>query len=98
MTSQVHGILEARGQNQAQQSANRMEDMTKRMKSLTVEMHGIAQKTQKETVSMRIITLVTLFFLPGTFIAVCAGALSGLIMLMAAAECYEHQYRTVDAE
>lgn len=34
------------------------------------EMYEIAQKTQQETVSMRIITLVTLFFLPGTFISV----------------------------
>jgi hypothetical protein len=33
-------------------------------------MHQIAQKTKQETVSMRIITLVTLFFLPGTFISV----------------------------
>jgi hypothetical protein len=33
-------------------------------------MHGIAQQTRREAVSMRIITLVTLFFLPGTFVAV----------------------------
>jgi hypothetical protein len=33
-------------------------------------MHQIAQKTKQETESMRIITLVTLFFLPGTFISV----------------------------
>ena len=33
-------------------------------------MENIAVKTQLETVSMRIITLVTLFFLPGTFISV----------------------------
>ncbi|OJD33251.1 mitosis inhibitor protein kinase swe1 [Diplodia corticola] len=31
-------------------------------------MHAVAQQTQQETVSMRIITLVTLFFLPATFI------------------------------
>jgi ribose/xylose/arabinose/galactoside ABC-type transport system permease subunit len=35
-------------------------------------MHDIARKTKQETVSMRIITLVTLFFLPGTFIGVSA--------------------------
>jgi hypothetical protein len=46
----------------AQESAMNMEDMTK-------QMHVIAQKTKVETVSMRIITLVTLFFLPGTFIS-----------------------------
>jgi len=53
----------------AQQSAENMEWMTK-------DMHIIAQKTQQETVSMRIITLVTLFFLPGTFISVSLLALS----------------------
>lgn len=37
---------------------------------MTNEMSGIARKTKTETVSMKIITLVTLFFLPGTFIAV----------------------------
>lgn len=47
----------------AQQSTENMEVMTK-------DMHIIAQKTKQETVSMRIITLVTLFFLPGTFISV----------------------------
>jgi Mg2+ and Co2+ transporter CorA len=47
----------------AQQSAAKMEVMTERM-------HDIAIKTKQETVSMRIITLVTLFFLPGTFISV----------------------------
>lgn len=47
----------------AQQSAVKMEEMTERM-------HEIAMKTKQETVSMRIITLVTLFFLPGTFISV----------------------------
>lgn len=49
----------------ARRSADNMEDMTRGM-------HDIAQKTQQETVSMRIITLVTLFFLPGTFISVHA--------------------------
>lgn len=36
---------------------------------VTHEMHEIAKKTERETVSMKIITLVTLFFLPGTFIS-----------------------------
>lgn len=34
------------------------------------KMEDIAVKTKQETVSMRIITVVTLFFLPGTFISV----------------------------
>lgn len=48
--------------NRAQESQRQMEDMTRHMSTLT-------EKTQQETVSMRIITLVTLFFLPGTFIS-----------------------------
>jgi hypothetical protein len=43
---------------------------TENMEIMTRDMHEIAQKTKQETVSMRIITLVTLFFLPGTFISV----------------------------
>lgn len=37
------------------------------------KMEDISDKTKLETVSMRIITLVTLFFLPGTFISVSLG-------------------------
>ena len=47
-----------------------MEAMTKDMQNMTKEMHTIAQRTKQETISMKIITLVTLFFLPGTFISV----------------------------
>ncbi|KAL8696542.1 MAG: hypothetical protein Q9224_002740 [Gallowayella concinna] len=42
---------------------------TKKMEKVTHEMREIARETKTETVSMKIITLVTLFFLPGTFIA-----------------------------
>jgi len=51
---------------QAQRSAFGMSVMTESI----VSMHKIAKRTGKETVSMKVITLVTLFFLPGTFIAV----------------------------
>lgn len=47
---------------QAQVSQHNMEQMTK-------QMQDVAIKTEKETISMRIITVVTLFFLPGTFIS-----------------------------
>lgn len=40
---------------------------------MTKEMHNIAVKTQQETVSMRILTLVALAFLPGTFFSVSCG-------------------------
>lgn len=37
---------------------------------MTEDMNDVARKTKIETVSMKFITLVTLFFLPGTFISV----------------------------
>lgn len=37
---------------------------------MTEDMNVIARKTKIETVSMKAITLVTMFFLPGTFISV----------------------------
>ncbi|KAK5626558.1 hypothetical protein RRF57_002273 [Xylaria bambusicola] len=51
-------------------SSARMEMMTKDMHQSTLQMENIAGKTEKETSSMHIITLVTLLFLPGTFVAV----------------------------
>ncbi|KAI0505225.1 hypothetical protein F5B22DRAFT_628666 [Xylaria bambusicola] len=51
-------------------SSVRMEMMTKDMHQSTLQMETIAGKTEKETSSMHIITLVTLLFLPGTFVAV----------------------------
>ena len=40
------------------------------MEQMTSRMEDIALKTEEETVSMRIVTYVTLFFLPGTFVSV----------------------------
>jgi len=40
------------------------------MEVMTDKMQDLAMKTKQETVSMRVITTVTLFFLPATFIAV----------------------------
>ena len=51
---------------------------------MTNDMSEIARKTKTETVSMKIITLVTLFFLPGTFIAVSCSFLFHLVSLVAA--------------
>ncbi|KAL9125736.1 MAG: hypothetical protein Q9217_005107 [Psora testacea] len=42
---------------------------TNNMISMTEDMNDIARKTKIETVSMKVITVVTLFFLPGTFIS-----------------------------
>jgi hypothetical protein len=51
----------------AEASATRMEDMTQDMQKLT-------RKTAVETVLMRIITLVTVLFLPGTFVSTMMSA------------------------
>lgn len=40
------------------------------MEDWTQKMHKIAVRTEQETVSMHIITIFTLIFLPGTFLAV----------------------------
>lgn len=50
--------------------AQRAQNSAARMERMTREMRIIAEKTKKDTVSMKIITWVTLFFLPGTFISV----------------------------
>lgn len=61
---QLHSILEYQNTETNKQS-------TKNMMSMTEDMNDIARKTKIETVSMKVITVVTLFFLPGTFISVC---------------------------
>ena len=61
---QLHSILEYHDTENNKLSAKNMISMTK-------DMNEIARKTKIETVSMKVITLVTLFFLPGTFISVC---------------------------
>lgn len=58
----IHGIIQT-------QNTTKMEFMTANMERMTFNMKEIAEQTQRETVSMKIITLVTLFFLPGTFIS-----------------------------
>ena len=46
------------------------------MMNWTHKMHEIAVKTKQETLSMHVITIFTLIFLPGTFIAVSLWSLS----------------------
>ncbi|KAF3015314.1 hypothetical protein E8E14_009108 [Neopestalotiopsis sp. 37M] len=48
-------------------------ESTDRMEAWTEQMHSIAIKTEQETVSMHVITIFTLLFLPGTFVAVRYG-------------------------
>lgn len=54
------------------QSSIEMEAMTKSSISMTKSMKKVAEKTAIQTSSMHLITLVTLFFLPATFVAVRA--------------------------
>ena len=54
----------------AQAAAKRNETITEEMFKVAKQTMHVAEETEHETVSMRIITLVTLFYLPGTFISV----------------------------
>lgn len=54
--------------------ARRSQVSAQKMELLTEQMHDIARKTHQDTVLMRTITVVTLFFLPGTFVSVSAAA------------------------
>ena len=60
---QLHSILDYQNTQTNKRSS-------KSMVLMTEDMNDIARKTKIETVSMKVITLVTLFFLPGTFISV----------------------------
>lgn len=65
----VNGILQHRSVKTSADFAKRAQQSADHMERMTREMHEIAKKTKQETVSMRVITTVTLFFLPATFIA-----------------------------
>ncbi|ERF69885.1 hypothetical protein EPUS_05427 [Endocarpon pusillum Z07020] len=65
----LYGILQFRSMEATNVLAEKAQQSTGKMGLLTEKMHEVAIKTKQETVSMRIITLVTLFFLPGTFIS-----------------------------
>ena len=67
---QLYGILQFQNMEANRALAEKAQLSALRMEEMTHEMQVIAHKTKAETVSMRIITLVTLFFLPGTFISV----------------------------
>ncbi|KAI1141156.1 hypothetical protein F5Y05DRAFT_376532 [Hypoxylon sp. FL0543] len=53
----------------AQASTDFTVSMTAEMNHMTEKMHDIALKTSHQTVSMHVITVFTLLFLPGTFLA-----------------------------
>ncbi|KAL1310565.1 hypothetical protein AAFC00_000844 [Neodothiora populina] len=61
-TVQLYGLL-----NYLNMKASKLS--TQDMEGITKDMHKLARETQQETVSMRIITFITLIFLPGTFVS-----------------------------
>ncbi|KAK3645603.1 hypothetical protein LTR56_009043 [Elasticomyces elasticus] len=65
----LQGILQYRSMQANARLAEKAQESTENMEYMTRDMHAIAQKTKTETVHMRIITIVTMFFLPGTFIS-----------------------------
>jgi len=66
----MSGILQHRSSKASEFYAKESRESAARMETMTVKMQDLAMKTKQETVSMRVITTVTLFFLPATFIAV----------------------------
>ena len=78
----LYAILEYRNMQASRLVAERAQVSTDNVEWMTRDMHKIAQRTQQETVSMRIITLVTLFFLPGTFISVSLGCFACLFITL----------------
>jgi hypothetical protein len=64
------GFLEQSALLASKELSKREQQSAESIHILTKEMHWTARKTLDDTVSMKIITIVTLFFLPGTFISV----------------------------
>ena len=67
---QINDVFTYQNIQESRRQASKAQVYAQNMEDLTAVTYEIAQKTQRETVAMKIITLVTLFFLPATFIAV----------------------------
>ncbi|KAL3425127.1 hypothetical protein PVAG01_04408 [Phlyctema vagabunda] len=65
----LSGLLNRRDIEANKELSVKSQYYAKKMEEMAEAMHLLAVKTKQETVSMRVITLVTLFFLPGTFIS-----------------------------
>ncbi|KAI0388005.1 hypothetical protein F5Y04DRAFT_241475 [Hypomontagnella monticulosa] len=66
-------LLQYKSEKVSEYFASSAKTSSERMEFMTVKMHDIAVRTEQETVSMHVITIFTLIFLPGTFIAVWTG-------------------------
>ena len=67
---QLIAILDYKSVNMNLANAEKQHISATNMEKLTHEMREIALKTEEETISMRVVTIVTLLFLPGTFVSV----------------------------
>jgi hypothetical protein len=67
ITADRKGLILQHLQSQATQKQS---SATEEMERLTESMHKIGMNAQKEAIAMRIITVVTLIFLPATFVSV----------------------------
>ncbi|KAI4161426.1 MAG: hypothetical protein LQ342_004829 [Letrouitia transgressa] len=65
----LHALLDFENTQVNRQLAFHTKVVNRNMMGMTRDMGKLARKTKIETVSMKIITLVTLVFLPGTFVA-----------------------------
>jgi len=66
----MFGILEYNNVQASNELAVRSQGSAEEVRKLTSSMHDIARKTEEETMSMKVITVVTLFYLPATFVSV----------------------------
>jgi len=81
---QLIAILDYKSVRMNLENADKQHASATNMEKLTHEMREIALKTEEETISMRVVTIVTLFFLPGTFASVSLAESIKPIMLVAA--------------
>lgn len=70
ITLQLESMLQWQNAQLNFDLAQRAQTSATNMERMTEAMHEIAHQTKMEAANMRIITLVTLFFLPGTFVSV----------------------------
>ena len=66
----LYGILDLQNTQSNNMLATQSQKYNQEIENMTRKMEAIAQQTKEETISMKVITLVALWFLPGTLIAV----------------------------
>ncbi|KAI1081641.1 hypothetical protein F5B20DRAFT_569590 [Whalleya microplaca] len=64
-----NAVLQYKSEKTSEYFASSAKTSSDRMESMTEKMHEITIRTEQETISMHIITIFTLIFLPGTFVS-----------------------------